>query len=261
MGSISNTWAQKYEVVEPLSTNQFVRADFGNGKFEIGIVSAVNDKTATISTNNGYDVSVERKVVKKAFLVILDLNGVLVAKKGKRCAHRPYLNEFLEFLFKNFVVGVWTSGMERTCAAIIDDVIGKYKNRLLFTFYREKCEPAPTADKKYGTKKNLQRIFNMFSGSFHSANTIIIDDSPEKCSHPDLTICPVPFKHPSAQQGDEGLKEVINILQEVLAQNSHFPLIRAAEKRISYLSEEKNLFDSQIVHSSLSGHSSTEKRN
>lgn len=226
----------RYELEEPISVGQYVRADYGNGKSEIGVVSAVNDKMATISTSNGYEVSVRRNAVRKVFLLILDLNGVLVARRSMGgCTQRPYAKEFIDFAFKNFVVGVWTSGIQRTCEPIIESVMGEYKHRLLFTFFRDKCELTPTQDNKYGTKKHLKYIFNMFPDSFHSVNTIIIDDSPEKCSHPDIALCPVPFNSPFHQKDDEGLKEVISVLTEVLEMNSHFPLIRAAERRLSRL--------------------------
>lgn len=228
----------RYEREEPISVGQYVRADYGNGKSEIGVVSAVDDKMATISTSNGYEVSVRRNAVKKVFLLILDLNGVLVARRSKGSfIHRPYAKEFIDFAFKNFAVGVWTSGLQRTCEPIIESVMGEYKHRLLFVFFRDKCELTPTPDNKYGTKKHLKYIFSMFPDSFHSVNTIIIDDSPEKCSHPDIALCPAPFNKPSQQKDDEGLKEVISVLKEVLEINSHFPLIRAAERRLSRLAD------------------------
>lgn len=228
-----------YDVEEPLSVNQYVRAEYGNGKSEIGVICALEDDTVTISTRNGYEVTVKRKDVRKAFLLILDLNGVLVSRGRGVCIHRPYAKEFLRFAFDNFAVGVWTSGLRRTCDPIIESVMGEYQNLLLFTFYRDKCDPAPTPENEFGTIKNLQFIFDMYSESFHSVNTIIIDDSPEKCSHPDIALCPIPFKDPTAQRNDDGLKRVIDVLEEVLATNSHFPLIQAAEERLARLHKEE----------------------
>lgn len=210
---------------------QYVRADYGNGRAEIGVVCSVGDSTLTISTSNGYEVTVKKDLVKKAFLLILDLNGVLVARGRGVCIHRPYTKEFLDFAFDNFAVGVWTSGLRRSCDPIIESVMAEFKNRLLFTYYRDKCDPAPTPENKFGTKKNLKLIFDMFPQSFHVLNTIIIDDSPEKCSHPDIALCPDPFNDPSKQKNDEGLKNVISVLEHVLASNSHFPVIKAAEER------------------------------
>lgn len=227
------------DVEEPVSVGQYVRTDYGNGKSEIGVVCSVEDTTLTITTSNGYDVTVRKNNVRKAFLLILDLNGVLVARGRGVCIHRPYAKEFLRFAFENFAVGVWTSGLRRSCDPIIESVMGEYKNRLLFTYYRDKCVPAPTPENEFGTKKNLKFIFDMYPDSFHSVNTIIIDDSPEKCSHPDIALCPVPFKDPATQRNDEGLKKVITVLEEVLALNSHFPLIRAAEERLARMRQEQ----------------------
>lgn len=227
------------DVEEPVAVGQYVRTDYGNGKSEIGVVCSIEDSTLTLTTSNGYDVTVRKNNVRKAFLLILDLNGVLVARGRGVCIHRPYAKEFLRFAFENFAVGVWTSGLRRSCDPIIESVMGEYKNRLLFTYYRDKCVPAPTPDNVFGTKKNLKFIFDMYPDSFHSVNTIIIDDSPEKCSHPDIALCPVPFKDPVTQRNDDGLKEVIAVLEEVLALNSHFPLIRAAEERLARMRREK----------------------
>lgn len=240
MNSVNTFALQEYNLDEHISVGQYVRAEYQNGKSEIGIVSAVDSSIVTISTSNGYEVSVRRNVVKKAFLLILDLNGVLVARGRGCCIHRPYAKEFLDFAFKNFAIGVWTSGLQRSCDPIIESVMGEYKNRLLFIFYREKCEPAPTPTNEFGTKKNLKYIFDMFPDSFHSVNTIIIDDSPEKCSNPDIALCPAPFDDPYIQRNDEELKEVISVLEEVLAHNSHFPLIRARERRILRLAKNEN---------------------
>lgn len=221
--------------VEPISVDQYVRVRHTNGKCTVGRVCSFSDSHVTVFTSNGYEIEVDRSLVTKAFLLILDLNGVLVARGRGVCVHRPYADEFLDFAFENFAVGVWTSGLQRTCDPIIDSVMEEYKNRLLFTYYREHCVPAPTPDKPFGTRKDLQFVFAKFPESFHSANTIIIDDTPEKCSHPDIALCPSPFTDPVAQKDDTGLRAAVEVLRDVLSLGSHFPLIHAAEERLSRL--------------------------
>eukprot|EP00796_Vickermania_ingenoplastis_P007545 gene7545-5324_t len=228
-------------VVEPLAVGQFVRAEYAKGKYEIGKVESIDEDggTVTISTSNGFDVTLQRITVKRAFLLILDLNGVLVARGRGVCTHRPYVKEFIRFAFENFAVGVWTSGLQRSGDPIIESVMGEYKNRLLFRLYRQDCIDVSTKGNEYGTLKDLQKIFTKFPESFHSVNTILIDDSPGKCSHPDIALCPVPFKDAATQKNDDGLQKVMEVLQQVLEHNSHFPLIQAAEERRARLQQEE----------------------
>lgn len=138
----------------------------------------------------------------------------------------------MRFVFANFAVAVWTSGLERSSRPIIESTFGTYRDRLLFTLFRDACTPKPTAENAYGTEKNLQVIFDRYPESFHSVNTIIIDDSPDKCSHPDLALCPIAFNNSMAQSSDDGLLRAIEVLKEVLRLDSHIPLISAAEERL-----------------------------
>lgn len=213
--------------------DQYVRVFLPNGRTDIGKVASFREDTIVVTSLHGYDLAVSPRFVKRAFLLVLDLNGVLIAR-GKGCfVHRPYVKEFLKFVFTNFVVAVWTSGLERSSDPIIESVFEGYEDRLLFRLYRSSCKPLPTQQNPWGTIKDLQLIFSRFPKSFHSVNTIIIDDSPDKCSHPDIALCPVPFKDAQLQRDDDGLKKAISVLEEVLAVESHAPVIRAAEERLA----------------------------
>ncbi|CCW69375.1 unnamed protein product [Phytomonas sp. Hart1] len=220
---------------EHFEREQYVRVCFPNGRVEIGAVMSISDDIITVYTTQGYDINVPRHFVKRAFLLVLDLNGVLVARGRGSFVHRPHVKEFLKFVFSNFVVAVWTSGLERSSNLIIDSVFDGYQDRLLFKLYRDACVPRPTAENPFGTLKNLQKIFDAYPKSFHSVNTIIVDDSPCKCSHPDIALCPVPFNDPEAQRQEDGLKKAIATLQEVLNSDSPTPLIRVAKPRLGSL--------------------------
>jgi hypothetical protein len=221
--------------------NQYVRVQMSDTRFAIGVVTAIDDDhdKATVETRNGYEVTLPFSALRRAFLVVLDLNGVLVARGRGSFILRPHVMEFLKFVFSNFVVAVWTSGLQRSSNPIIEHVFGSYRDLLLFTLFRDSCVPKATPENPYGTEKNLQTIFDRYPLSFHAVNTIIIDDSPDKCSHPDIALCPVPFKDPVAQSQDDGLLATIETLRQVLQLDSGVPLILAAEERLHRLAEEQ----------------------
>ncbi|CAD2216904.1 hypothetical protein AGDE_16639 [Angomonas deanei] len=231
--------------------NQFVRVTKKNAKrTEIGIISDIHYKnnntneeveSLVVTTRQGYDVVVRPDELCKAFLLVLDLNGVLVARGRGEFILRPHVDEFIKFVFQYFPVAVWTSGLERTSIPVIEKVFKDYRDRLLFTYYRGACESRPTPLNPYGTVKNLQIIFDQYPESFHAVNTIIIDDSPDKCSHPDIALCPLPFhltEENTHHKDEDGLLKIIKVLEEVLKQDSLLPLINAAEERLRLLQEK-----------------------
>ncbi|CBZ30700.1 conserved hypothetical protein [Leishmania mexicana MHOM/GT/2001/U1103] len=226
---------------ERFEIDQYVRVRVTDTRYSIGVVTNIDEDQdrATVETRNGYEVTVPTSALRRAFLLVLDLNGVLVARGRGSFVLRPNVSDFLKFVFSNFVVAVWTSGLQRSSNPIIDHVFGNYRDLLLFTLFRDACMPKPSAENPYGTEKNLQVIFDRYPHSFHSVNTIIIDDSPDKCSHPDIALCPIPFKDPVAQVQDEGLLETMEVLKEVLLLDSGVPLILAAERRLEQLAKQQ----------------------
>lgn len=89
---------------------------------------------------------------------------------------RPHLDEFLDYIFANFNVSVFTAADKDYALHIVEKFI--YKNhperRLKFFFYRYHVEWSHRA---YGGVKNLQIIWNMFKlPGFYPCNTVIIDD-------------------------------------------------------------------------------------
>ncbi|GET92656.1 hypothetical protein, conserved [Leishmania tarentolae] len=227
---------------ERFEINQYVRVRVTDTRYSIGVVTDIDEDQdrATVETRNGYEVTVPTSALRRAFLLVLDLNGVLVARGRGSFILRPNVPDFLKFVFSNFVVAVWTSGLQRSSNPIIDHVFGNYRDLLLFTLFRDACMPKPSAQNPYGTEKNLQVIFDRYPQSFHSVNTIIIDDSPDKCSHPDIALCPIPFKDPVAQMQDEGLLQTMEVLKEVLLLDSGVPLILAAERRLEELAKQQS---------------------
>ncbi|PWV02316.1 hypothetical protein C4B63_2g33 [Trypanosoma cruzi] len=226
---------------ERFEADQYVRVQLSTGRSEIGVILSIDESggTAVVATRHGYDITVRLSSVRRAFLLVLDLNGVLVSRGRGSFFDRPGVCEFINFVMNNFVVAVWTSGLERTSNPIIDKVFDGFQDRLLFKLYRDSCTVWPTPEKPYRTIKNLQRIFDSYPKSFNAVNTIIVDDSPDKCSHPDIALCPVPFTDPVKQMDDNGLVLAMEVLKEVLRTESHAPLIRASEERLVALAAQE----------------------
>ncbi|RNF14487.1 uncharacterized protein Tco025E_05819 [Trypanosoma conorhini] len=242
---------------ERFEADQYVRVQLSTGRSEIGVVLSIDetDGTAVIATRHGYDITVRLRSVRRAFLLVLDLNGVLVSRGRGSFVDRPGVAEFIKFVMNNFVVAVWTSGLERTSNPIIDKVLDGFQDRLLFRLYRDSCTMWPTPEKPYRTIKDLQRIFDAYPKSFHAVNTIIVDDSPDKCSHPDIALCPVPFNDPVKQVDDNGLALAMEVLKEVLRTESLAPLIRASEERLVALAaqEERRKQEAAAAESTPAG--------
>ena len=89
---------------------------------------------------------------------------------------RPKLEEFLDWLFKNFTVSVWSSGSESYVKWIVDNIIEKNNRKLRHVLNLKDCKKS---QKKYGSRhiKNLKLLWDVYDFSdFGPYNTILIDD-------------------------------------------------------------------------------------
>lgn len=130
--------------------------------------------------------------MKKDFLVLLDLDNTLITSESKKNINnvingkiipdidasnwglkpeyifiRPYLNEFLSFLFDNFYVGLWSAANEKWISTICSQsILRNYKDKFLFIWNGSMCK---------NKEKPLQKVWKMYNG-FNRTNTILIDD-------------------------------------------------------------------------------------
>ena len=214
---------------------QYAKVNISATKSEIGVIESLDDKNATLSTTSGFTVTYPRSKLARTVLVILDLNGVIgYRKKSKLFRKRPHLDELLPFLFKNFVVGVWTSAPEHNGIKIVEDCFGPFEARLVFKLYRDACTPNVTPSNPFGTVKDLRVVWSRFVASFDETNTIIIDDSEDKCSHRQNTLVPTPYRgegdfdlegsEPESLDPDTGLDEILHVLSRVVERESLDPV-------------------------------------
>jgi len=90
---------------------------------------------------------------------------------------RPYLQGFLDFLFDNFNVSIWTAASKNYALFIVDKFILNKPNRKIdFIFFSYHCKISMKNSKKL---KDLSLLWDYFKLSKYAKdNTIIIDDNP-----------------------------------------------------------------------------------
>jgi hypothetical protein len=144
-------------------------------------------------------------------LLVLDLNGALIDKAS--WTPRPYLGDFLEFVFTHFDVMVWSSGMPRTVEKMLDLFFGTYKSRLVKIWTRDNFELTPEQYKsKCLTIKDLSKVWADCDGQYSAHNTILVDNSEEKAQKQPANLVLVSTFEPGQADIDEELKNIIEYL-------------------------------------------------
>ncbi|KAI8912682.1 NLI interacting factor [Gorgonomyces haynaldii] len=142
----------------------------------------------------------------RRILVVLDLNGTLLCRirkggdrkllsknpfkpekpdhsiSGTKIYLRPNCRKFLGELFgmDHVQVAVWTSMQQQNADPLVEFVFGKYRDRLLFVWYRPQCDGAPLDQQAKGkVRKPLGKIWDVYS-EYNHKNTILVDDSKSK---------------------------------------------------------------------------------
>lgn len=133
-------------------------------------------------------------------LIIFDLNKVLIYRTPRRNSYtiRPYALEFIKMASIIFRLAVWTSGSSKRCMRMVNALF-QYTNTyspLLFSWFNDKCLESDEYNDihKRILLKNLSQVWDVFP-DYNVTNTVIVDDSPEKCAcNPAHTaIHPIPY--------------------------------------------------------------------
>ncbi|KAH8552570.1 HAD-like domain-containing protein [Umbelopsis sp. PMI_123] len=191
-------------------------------------------------------------------LIILDLNGALVSKTGKSGMWvRPHYMEFLEYLFSQFEVGVWSSARRHTVSNMCQ-LFGDFKKQLLFTWSRENFG---LSDEEYlrntPTIKDLQLVWknldvNSSLTKYTACNTILLDDSASKAVlQPFNSIAISEFDHKCTniiQNGDNELLNVIAYLEKVKYEDNVSNFMKRNPYYQESLSSETSECDFQSTH-------------
>lgn len=178
----------------------------------------------------------------KRYNILLDLDNTVISsisKKEEKASHRskfskffwknmageykvfarPHLQEFLDFLFENFNVSVWTAASKSYAQFIIENfILVKPGRRLKHVFFSYHCKLSIDA---MDAQKDLSMLWNEFGlGQYYERrNTYIIDDSEEVYNtQPDACILVKPFEFRSAKshRDDELIENVEPVLIDIL---------------------------------------------
>lgn len=101
---------------------------------------------------------------------------------------RPGTQRFLDFLFRNFDVSVWSAASKDYVMFIVNNVIARGRRKPKVVLHAEHCTQS-AAQYNAGSPKDLRYMYDRFPG-FTPANTFIIDDldavylaQPHNCIH------------------------------------------------------------------------------
>ena len=131
---------------------------------------------------------------------------------------RPYLQEFLDYAFKNFNVTIWTAASKDYALFIIEKIIinNAPERKLDFIFFSYHCD---LSKKKKKYSKELCMLWDIHKlPGYSEKNTVIIDDykaDVHKCQPNNCIIAP-PFEFPKEDsEHDTFLKDIIPELNKM----------------------------------------------
>jgi hypothetical protein len=95
---------------------------------------------------------------------------------------RPYLQKFLDFIFKNFNVSIWTAASKEYASFILENVILVKPNRKIdYVFFSHHCN---FSRNKYNCLKAMELLWEKYNiKQFNKKNTLLIDDLDETCNY------------------------------------------------------------------------------
>ena len=130
---------------------------------------------------------------------------------------RPGLQTFLDYLFKNFNVSVWTAASKSYALFIIDSIIlqNNPDRELKYILFDYHCDISKKNEK---CAKKLDMLWDYYDASeFNENNTIIFDDNidvyigqTENC----LIAKPFEFEH-NGSENDNFLEIIRNVLDKI----------------------------------------------
>lgn len=128
---------------------------------------------------------------------------------------RPGLQPFLDFLFKNFNVSVWTAASKTYALFIIDKFLlnGKPERKLDYIFFSHHCRRSKRVKSSQKSLDILEQEFHL--SKYKKKHTYIIDDHPEVYeTQPERCIQIKPFEFVSSKSYRD--RELVDVIQPKL---------------------------------------------
>lgn len=174
--------------------------------------SDVKERAETIKKNVPHSLArdaandnISATGLSKKKLLILDVNGLLVdfvpyfpdgytpdfVISRKAVFKRPFCDDFLQFCFERFEVGIWSSRTWKNLNMLVKLLMGDSRHKLLFCWDQSHCTTTRFTtienDRKPLVLKELKKIWENLEpnlpwkkGQFDASNTLLLDDSPYK---------------------------------------------------------------------------------
>ena len=147
---------------------------------------------------------------------------------------RPGLQKFLDFLFKNFNVSVWTAASKDYALFIVDKIVlqNKPERHLEWIFFSYHCD---ISKKLLKGSKDLNILWELYKISGYSKeNTIILDDYNEVYNtQKNNCIVALPFEYiDSDSHKDSYLEKLEDILSSSVNIKNSSKLVKIANKHI-----------------------------
>lgn len=138
---------------------------------------------------------------------------------------RPHLQEFLDFLFANFNVAVWTAASKSYALFVIDNfILTKPNRRLDFIFFSYHCEYSKKCKKGL---KGLNVLWEDFQLKHYNAfNTIIIDDNPDVKEIQNCN-CYAIKEFYMTEEGSENDTELLKLQQKLITLLKRDPVLNS----------------------------------
>ncbi|WCJ35828.1 Haloacid dehalogenase-like hydrolase (HAD) superfamily protein [Euphorbia peplus] len=163
-------------------------------------------------------------------LIILDVNGLLAdIIPQSQCAHRadivisrkavfkrPFCDDFLQFCFEKFNVGVWSSRIKKNVDKVVDFLMADSRHKLLFCWDQSHCTDTGFTTVENSSKplvlKELKKLWDKLEpglpwnkGDYNESNTLLLDDSPYKALRNPANTAIFPYSYTYKDAGDSSL--------------------------------------------------------
>lgn len=117
---------------------------------------------------------------KRKKLIVLDLDGVLWNRKGKRVSMQNGARDLIEKCFAIADVGFWTSSTSRNVWAPLEALLTKKQQRKMAFFWdRSMCLKSPSLSLPYATRKPIRKIRKLLP-KYKDAEIVFVDDTASK---------------------------------------------------------------------------------